>query len=83
MKNHNLKQVLLLYASNPSADFKLSYVEILELLLIITELLVCAKVMVTILHELSQLFPNNILWVSNKQGFIIIHCKLWSHFWKS
>ena len=33
MKNHNLKQVLLLYASNPSADFKLSYVEILELLL--------------------------------------------------
>lgn len=41
MKNHNLKQVFLLYTSNPTVDFKLSYAEILELLLIITELLVC------------------------------------------
>ena len=61
IKNYNLKQVFLLYASNPTVDFKLSYVEILELLLIITELLVRAKVMVTILYKLSQLFPNNIL----------------------
>ena len=41
-------------------DCVLSYTEILELPLIMTDLLLSTKIMITILHELSQLISKTI-----------------------
>jgi len=47
---------------NQIVDCMMSYTEILELPLIMTDLLLCTKIMITILYELSQLISMKILY---------------------